>query len=103
MIKQACYCRADRGLAAELEPAQAVDEGFCESLSLLSCLRTCISCNLIGLKDTCMNLRGRKMHMALQGVPHLDIRSDSAAYDYEIPDDDTFHLMASSGESTRGR
>ncbi len=40
-----------------------------------------------------MELRGDK----LQGVPHPDIKPDSAAYDYEIPDDDLFYLMASSG------
>ena len=40
-----------------------------------------------------MELRGAK----LQGVPHPYIKPESAAYDYEIPDDDTFYLMASSG------
>ena len=40
-----------------------------------------------------MKLRGDK----LQGKAHPDIKADSAAYNYEIPDDDTFYLMASSG------
>ena len=45
-----------------------------------------------------MDLRGYK----LQGVLHPDIKPDSAAYDYEIPDNDTFYLMASSGVNPEG-